>query len=120
MKTVNHGIHGAHGNRNFVTSSRSPNGREVSQFCAIDGIDMGQYFIGTSLLFVSTAGHEAGFCESAFAYLEKESAEWPFGPQSGQESPTLGANRSTPKKKRPAFPGRRSGDAIPGGLQVGR
>jgi hypothetical protein len=27
---------------------------------------------------------------------KKESAEWPFGPWPGQESPTLGANRATP------------------------
>jgi len=47
----------------------------------------------------------------------EESAEWPFGPWPGQGSPTLGANRATPKKKRPAFAGRRSGDAIPGGVR---
>jgi hypothetical protein len=45
----------------------------------------------TSLLCVSTAGREAGSAEPALAFLEKESAERPFGPQPGQASPTLGA-----------------------------
>ena len=87
---------------------------------------------GTSLLFVSTAGREAGSSESAFAFFtrtgkgtprvashrelheDKESAEWPFGPRSGQESPTLGANPFIPKRKRLAFAERRSGDATLG------
>jgi len=91
--------HGRHGNWNLVTSSGSPKGREVSQFCAVDADGVSVEILCTSLLFVSTAGREAGSCESAFASLEEESAEWPFGPRSGQESPTLGANRATPKKK---------------------
>ena len=95
------------------------------------------FITGTSLLFVSTAGREAGSSESASAFIfheaketpgmvchgetsnEEESAERPFGPQSGQASPTLGANPTIPKKKRPACAGRRSGDVIPGGAKSG-
>jgi hypothetical protein len=50
--------------------------------------------VATSLLCVSTAGREAGSAEPALAFLEKESAERPFGPQPGQGSPTLGAKKS--------------------------
>ena len=60
---------------------------------------------GTSLLCVSTAGREAGVTESALAFLEKESAERPFGSQPGPASPTLGANWFSPKKRHPAFAG---------------
>lgn len=102
-----------------------------SMVCGVDVTNAGGQIVGTSLLFVSTAGREAGSSESAFAFgkgapsisrwgntsHEEESAEWPFGPRPGQASPTPGANPSFPKKKRPAFAGRRSGDAIPGGVK---
>ena len=52
---------------------------------------------GTSLLCVSTAGREAGFTELALAFLEKESAERPFGPRPGQESPALDAGQISAK-----------------------
>jgi hypothetical protein len=60
---------------------------------------------GTSLLCVSTAGRKAGSAEPALAFLEKESAEWPFGPQSGPASPIFGANWFSPKKRHPTFVG---------------
>lgn len=74
--------------------------------------------VATSLLCVSTAGREAGSAEPALVFWEKESAERPFGPQPGQGSPTLGANRFSPKKRHPAFAGRRAGDAITGGVMA--
>ena len=77
--------------------------------------------LGTSLPYVSTAGREAGPLHRLLHFstrtMTTENAERPFSPQSGQESPTLGANPPIPKKKRPAFAGRRSGDAIPGGVR---
>ena len=94
-----------------------------------------RFTFSTSLLCVSTAGREAGSSESASAFNvcelngasrmvcncetpneAEENAKRPIGPRSGQENPTLGANPPIPKKKRPAFAGRRSGDAIPGGV----
>ena len=74
--------------------------------------------VATSLLCISTAGREAGFTEPALAFWEKESAKRPFGPQPGQGSPTLGANRFIPTKRHPAFAGRRAGDAITGGVMA--
>jgi hypothetical protein len=64
----------------------------------------------------SVAGREAGLLRSASAFGEEASAEWPYGPRPGQESPTLGAKHSTPKRTHPAFVGRRAGDAITGGV----
>jgi hypothetical protein len=68
--------------------------------------------------FASVGGREAGFLQPASASLEKESAEWLFSPRPGQGSPTLGANRCIPKKRHPAFAGRRAGDAITGGVMA--
>jgi hypothetical protein len=68
-----------------------------------------RFTFGTSLLCVSTAEREAGSAEPALAFFEKESAKRPFGPRPGQASPTLGANRFIPKKRHPAFTGRRAG-----------
>ncbi len=70
----------------------------------VRGVDAGRangQIVGTSLLFVLTAGREAGSSESASAFLEKESAEWLFSPRPGQASPTLGAKRSIPKRNVP-------------------
>jgi hypothetical protein len=73
--------------------------------CGVDISSASGQIAGTSLLFVSTTGREAGSSGSASASTQEECAEWPFGPQSGQESPTLGANCFTQKKGHPVFAG---------------
>lgn len=72
-------------------------------FCSVDAA-LGTGHIACTTPVVSMAGCEADSHGSASAFL-KESAEWPFGPRSGQESPTLGANRSVQKSKHPACAG---------------
>jgi hypothetical protein len=52
--------------------------------------------VAPSLLYVSTAGREAGFTEPALAFWEKESAKRPFGPQpdkEAQHSAQIGSSR---------------------------
>jgi hypothetical protein len=86
------------------------------RFCGVDAASVSGQNDSSSLLFVSTAGREAGSSESASAFVGKENAEWVFSPRPGQGSPTLGANCSIPKKRHSAFAGRRAGDAITGGV----
>jgi hypothetical protein len=88
-----------------------------SEACRVDAFDAVAHNAFLISPFASVGGREAGSHESASAFLEKESVEWLFSPRPGQGSPTLGANHFTLKKKRPAFAGRRSGDAIPGGVR---
>jgi hypothetical protein len=87
-----------------------------SRFWGVDAAHTIWQNAASSLLFVSTAGREAGSLESASAFVGEESAEWPYGPRPGLESPTLGANHPIPKKRHPAFAERRTGDAITGGV----
>jgi hypothetical protein len=108
----------------------------IKVFLGVDGGEICRHINCIIPPVASVAGREAGSLESASAFNphetnetarmvghcetsnEKgESAKRPFGPRPGQVSPTLGANPSFPKKKRPAFAGRRSGDAIPGGVR---
>jgi len=90
-------------------------------FCPIDAADTCRYIICTSLLFVSTAGREAGYLGRLphFATRTKttESAERQLRPQPGHKSPTSGANPSAPNKQRPVSAGRCTGDTMPGGVK---
>lgn len=106
-------------------------------FSSVDAANSRRYVSCITPPVASVSGREAGSLESASAFIsheaketprmvchgdasneeEEESAERPFGPQSGQESPTLGANPTIPKKRHPAFAGRRAGDAITGGVK---
>ena len=94
------------------------------------------FTVGTSLLCVSTAGRKAGSAEPASAFTcgeanritrmtgpgetpyEQESAKRLVGLWPGPAGPTPAANRLIPKKRHPAFAGRRAGDAITGGVMA--
>ena len=85
-------------------------GAYIPPVCRVDAAKPCRQIVGTSLLFVSTAGREAGSAESASAFVTREE----------EGIPRISCRESGANKRHPAFAGRRADDAITGGLMAER